>query len=133
MFHQPINHIKQLIGWLIGRVLWLATHSNFQWIMSQAIFEESEYILHNCYYYIKFNCIFSYCPLKLPFCLFTDTLNDKECNKTKNSSDPMEGEKALKYVMIHRTRPKTCDRVVDLFTLLTKIPEKNERKFLCDR
>lgn len=44
-----------------------------------------------------------------------------------------EGENALKYVMITRTRPKTCDRVVNLFTLTTKIPEKVDRKSLCAR
>ncbi|MCP6484529.1 hypothetical protein NL492_27365, partial [Klebsiella pneumoniae] len=34
--YTPLHHFKQLIGWLIGRVLWLAAHSNFQWMVSQA-------------------------------------------------------------------------------------------------
>lgn len=44
-----------------------------------------------------------------------------------------EGESALKYVMITRTRPKTCDRVVNLFMLNSKFQENGVRKSLCDR
>ncbi|XP_025423406.1 voltage-dependent calcium channel subunit alpha-2/delta-3 isoform X3 [Sipha flava] len=101
--YTPIHHVKQLIGWLIGRLLWLAAHSNFQWMVSQA------------------QAIFEDIP---------DYQEDEENNYSSDTSSNLkyEGEKALKYVMIHRTRPKTCDRVVNLFTLASKIPEKVERK-----
>ncbi|KAF0760776.1 voltage-dependent calcium channel subunit alpha-2/delta-3 isoform X3, partial [Aphis craccivora] len=104
----PIHHMKQLIGWLIGRVLWLAAHSNFQWMVSQA------------------QAIFEDVP---------DYQEDEESNYSSDtiSSFKIEGEKALKYVKINRTRPKSCDRVVDLFTLTSKIPEKVERKSMCAR
>lgn len=45
----------------------------------------------------------------------------------------IEGEKALKYVRINRTRPKSCDRFVHLYTLTSKIPEKVEHKSMCAR
>ncbi|XP_060849849.1 voltage-dependent calcium channel subunit alpha-2/delta-3 isoform X2 [Rhopalosiphum padi] len=106
--YTPIHHLKQLIGWLIGRVLWLAAHSNFQWMVSQA------------------QAIFEDIP---------DYQEDEESNYSTDtfSSFKIEGEKALKYVKINRTRPKSCDRVVDLFTLTSKIPEKIERKSMCAR
>lgn len=68
-------------------------------------------------------------------CLVPDYQEDEESNYSTDTSSSLkyEGEKALKYVMIHRTRPKTCDRVVDLFTLTSKIPEKVERKSFCAR
>jgi len=49
------------------------------------------------------------------------------------ASFKIEGEKALKYVKIKRTRPKSCDRFVNLFTLTSKMPEKLEHKSICER
>lgn len=49
------------------------------------------------------------------------------------ASFKIEGEKALKYVRINRTRPKSCDRSVNLFTLTSKILEKVEHKSMCAR
>ncbi|VVC36695.1 Hypothetical protein CINCED_3A011455 [Cinara cedri] len=104
----PIHHFKNLIGWLIGRVLWLAANSNFQWMVSQAqaIFEST-----------------------------SDYQDDEEVNNNKyvgtQSNSKLEGEAALRYVMINRTRPKTCDRVVDLYTLILNTLDNIDRKNSC--
>lgn len=62
-------------------------------------------------------------------------MDDEENNYTEEQlkSFQIEGERALHIVMINRTRPKTCDRVVNLYTLTSKIPERTERNFRCDR
>ncbi|XP_050423837.1 voltage-dependent calcium channel subunit alpha-2/delta-3 isoform X2 [Adelges cooleyi] len=106
--YTPIHHLRQMIGWLIGRVLWIAAHTNYQWMLSQA------------------QAIFEHIP---------DYQEDEESNYSSETlnSFKIEGEKALKYVMINRTRPKTCDRVVNLYTLTSKIPERVERNSMCDR
>lgn len=69
----------------------------------------------------------------LLWCLVSDYQDDEEVttNITKSSTFKIEGEKALKYVMINRTRPKTCDRVVNLFTLAKKVPENVDYKNPC--
>ncbi|XP_050520547.1 voltage-dependent calcium channel subunit alpha-2/delta-3 isoform X2 [Daktulosphaira vitifoliae] len=104
----PIHHLRSIIGWLIGRMFLVAAQTNFQWMLSQAqaIFED-----------------------------ISDYMDDEENNYTEEQlkSFQIEGERALHVVMINRTRPKTCDRVVNLYTLTSKIPERIERKFRCDR
>ncbi|KAL4120998.1 hypothetical protein QTP88_013588 [Uroleucon formosanum] len=106
--YTPIHHLKQLIGWLIGRVLWLTAHSNFQWMVSQA------------------QAIFEDVP---------DYQEDEESTYSADTSAKfkIEGEAALQFVRIKRTRPKSCDRFVNLYTLNSKIPEKIEHKSICAR
>lgn len=62
-----------------------------------------------------------------------DYQEDEDSKLNTPVSSKIVGEKAFKFVMIDRTRPKTCDRVVNLYTLTTKIPEKSDRKSMCDR
>ncbi|KAJ4450539.1 hypothetical protein ANN_01966 [Periplaneta americana] len=100
---QPLNHLKWMMEWFVGNIVWLAIESNlnFLWHLTDAFSSYDDY--HD----------------GSDFATDTTFVEDSEEQNMKPTEPPYE------KLQINRTRPEPCDMEMELYQL----ESRNERAF----